>query len=306
MKVAAIDIGSNAVRMIICEVENNKIVEHIEHCRFITRLGDKVKTTGILSDRAIFDTLEVLITFKALMDKHRVDRYYAVATSAVRESANSKKLLNLALQEGIKINIIPGEQEAELIYTGVKSGFDDMGEAKTLLFDVGGGSTEFIYSDPAVKGIKALSVPLGVVKLADMYDFSKPCFMEHMDRIKIPIFNVLKEVISSLNCKPEILIGSAGTPTTLAAIDLEMTKYDWTKTNGYIVSREKIGSIFESLCTISAKDRLDIAGMEKGREDLIIPGILITMELMDSLGINELKISDFGLREGVAIAASNL
>ncbi|WP_022849732.1 Ppx/GppA phosphatase family protein [Limisalsivibrio acetivorans] len=304
MRTATIDIGSNAVRLLIADVEDGKITNYLQHGRHITRLGDKMGQTGKLSEESVVRTLKALQEFGSTIIEYDCKKLKTVATSAVREAENPELLIDAAKEMGFDIEVIDGHTEASLIYKGAVSGIETEHQ-NTLLFDIGGGSTEFIYAKAGEKPA-ALSVPLGVVKLADLYDFSGPCIEEHMDKMKIPIYNVISEVNKHMNCEPEILIASAGTPTTLAAIDLEMEEYDWKQVNGHVLTREAIGSIFERLSTVSGEERLKIKGMEEGREDLIIPGTLITMEMMDMFGMERLTVSDFGLREGLAIAVSEL
>ena len=304
MKVAAIDIGSNAVRLLIAEVEGRKITETYYRKRYITKLGEHIKSLQILSKDSIERTMEALKDFVLTINEHKVQRVHAVATSAVREADNPEDLTKKAEELGLRIEIIDGDTEAGLIYDGVTAGIDIEGK-KVLMFDIGGGSTEFIYSDPE-RGKSGISVPMGVVKMAEMYDFKKIVNMEHMDRMRIPLFSTLDQVLRTLDCKPEVLIGSAGTPTTLAAIDMKMKEYDQEKVNGYVISIEKIKKYFDILCSLTSEERLDVAGMEKGRGEVIIPGILIIGELMNMTGIYDLQVSDYGLREGLAIAIANI
>jgi exopolyphosphatase/guanosine-5'-triphosphate,3'-diphosphate pyrophosphatase len=300
MRVAAIDIGSNAVRMLIAEVDQGKITEHVLSMRIITRLGAGLKNTGRLSEASVIKTLSALQKFVNAIQEHKAERFITVATSAVRECSNRQDLVEPAKEMGINVQVIDGQTEAGLELAGVQAGIE-MGGRKTLLFDIGGGSTEFIYIEGNVKP-KSMSIPLGVVRLADSYDFTKPCPQEDMDKIRIPLFSVLNQVKQGLEFEPELLIGSAGTPTTLAAIDLELSEYDWTKINGYPLKKENIKNIFQKLAALSAEERLAVPGMEKGREDLLIPGTLITLELMEMTGIDTLTVSDFGLREGLILA----
>lgn len=304
MKVAAIDIGSNAVRLLIAEVEGRKITEKYYTKRHITKLGEHINSKQILSEGSIERTVAALRDFVLTINEHKVQRVHAVATSAVREANNSEDLTKRAEEMGLRIEIIDGDTEAGLIYDGVTSGIDTEGK-KVLMFDIGGGSTEFIYSDPE-RGRAGISVPLGVVKMAEMYNFKRVVDMEHMDRMRIPLFSTLDQVMRTLDCKPEVLIGSAGTPTTLAAMDMNMTEYDQEKVNGYVISIEKIKEHFDKLCSITSDERINIPGMEQGREEVIIPGILITGELMNMTGVYDLQVSDYGLREGLAIAIANI
>jgi exopolyphosphatase/guanosine-5'-triphosphate,3'-diphosphate pyrophosphatase len=304
MKVAAIDIGSNAVRLLIAEVENRKITKVYHRSRHITKLAEVLSSQKKLSEDAVLKTMTALADFAHTINEHKVERFHAVATSAVRECTNPEALLEPAKKLGIKIEIIDGDTEAGLIYDGVTSGIETSGK-KVLMFDIGGGSTEFMYSDPEA-GQQGISVPMGVVKFAELYNFKDKINMEDMDRMKIPVFSVLNQVFEHLKCKPDMIIGSAGTPTTLAAMDMQMTEYDQEKVNGYIISKNNIEEHFDKLCGMPAELRLHVPGMEEGREEVIIPGVLITTEIMNMLGMTELTVSDYGLREGLAVAIANV
>lgn len=303
MRAAAIDIGSNAVRLMIADVENGKIVNIVHKDRHVTKLAEVLSTKGILSDASIERTLNALRLFGEAMTVHKAERFHAVATSAVREARNSGILIEAAGKMGINIQVIDGATEAGLIYSGVCSAVDTQ-DKKVLVFDIGGGSTEFIYAEPG-KDQKKISVPMGVVKLAERYDFGGVLDVEQMDRIRIPMFSVLQEVVKFLDCKPDMLIGSAGTPTTLAAIEMHMANYDQIKVNGFEIDKQQIEGILKKLCSMTAEKRLLVPGMEVGRQEVLIPGILLTLELMSMLGMEKLTVSDFGLREGLVVAVAN-
>lgn len=304
MKVAAIDIGSNAVRILIAEVEGRKITNILYRKRYITKLAEVLSSKKMLSSAAVERTMAALKDFIISINEFNVDRVHAVATSAVREATNPELLLEPAKALGLTIEVIDGDTEAGLIHDGITAGIDTEGK-NVLMFDIGGGSTEFIYSD-VERGKAGISVPMGVVKMAELYSFKDRLDMEHMDRMKIPVFSLLDKVIQTLNCKPEMIIGSAGTPTTLAAMDMNMTEYDQEKVNGYVLTKENIIKHFNKLCDMPAELRMHVPGMEKGREEVIIPGVLITIELMDMLGMDRLTVSDYGLREGLAVAIANV
>lgn len=286
-----------------------KSLKYIIKKRHITKLAEVLSSRKkMLSNAAVERTLAALMDFvKSINEIGGVQRVHAVATSAVREATNSELLLNAAKEFGLEIEVIDGDTEAGLIYDGITSGLDIEGK-KTLMFDIGGGSTEFIYSNPET-GNAGLSVPMGVVKkMAELYNFKEKINMEDMDRMTMPIFTILNTVIDTLDCKPEVLIASAGTPTTLAAMDMEMTEYDQEKVNGYILKRPNIEKkhFKKKLCEMPSELRVHIPGMEEGREEVIIPGILILTELMSMLGIEEVVVSDYGVREGLAVAIANV
>jgi exopolyphosphatase/guanosine-5'-triphosphate,3'-diphosphate pyrophosphatase len=230
-----------------------------------------------------------------------VEQVRASATSAVRDAVNGRTFVDAVFQKtGIKLVVIDGDAEARLTLKGVLSGLDS--ESGTLVvLDVGGGSTEFTVSShgsPAY--IK--SMPVGVVRLTEGF----PTSIEMIERVRTVIDQLENElssagIIISRDCE---LVGTAGTATTIAAIKLKMDDYDYRKVNNFIVSRGDIDEIFQRLSLITPRERLTIKGVEKGREDLIIAGLVIIISVMDRFGFNRLKVSDFGLLEGLALSDS--
>ncbi len=303
MLIAGVDIGSNSLRLLIAEVKDGKILEIVHEERVITRLAEGLPRTGKLKTENINASINVLIGFMEIIKKYNVRNYLFVATSAVREASNADQFLSKLDENGIKVNIITGKLEAEFTFKGVNSVID-IKNCNSLIFDIGGGSTEFVYSE---KGniVSTESLDLGVVKLCNMFDFTHAVTDDLVREVKLYIEKILEKVnFSGIN--PDKVIATAGTATTLAAIDMELEQYDYQKVNGYILHISRIKAIFEMIRKMDLPDRCNIKGLEKGREDTIIPGIIIIMAVMEKLNIKNLIISDFGLREGIAIAASDL
>jgi exopolyphosphatase/guanosine-5'-triphosphate,3'-diphosphate pyrophosphatase len=303
MITAAIDVGSNTLRLIIAEVKDKKIEKIIYDDRKITRLAEGLLKTGELSKKQIDATIYALKDFKKHIDIFCPDgssKIKAIATSAVREAKNSELFINEAASIGLNIEVIDGKTEGFLTYTGVNAVINLQDES-SLIFDIGGGSTEFIKTDKGnVKNI--VSLPLGVVKIANLYNVNGIVSANIREKITLYINDILKSLGSDFNAN--LLIGTAGTVTTFAAMDLKMSSYDYKKINGYILKREKIELLIDELCALTAKERLNIKGLEAGREDLVIPGGLIIVEILKRFEKQALIVSDFGLREGAAIAAS--
>ncbi|MGA1846535.1 hypothetical protein [Deferribacter abyssi] len=299
MRAAGIDIGTNTVRLIIADIKNNKIDRIIYQDRKITRLGKGIIHTNKLDEQAVLETVLALKNYKEIIDLFYINKYLAVATSAVREAKNSINFINLCNEIGLNINIIDGNKEAKLTYLGVTSSLD-IKDKNLLIFDIGGGSTEFIlnYNNQ----INYKSIKLGVVKLADEINFIDLITDEVIQKTNA----IIEEKLSEIPYIKEVdtLIATAGTPTTLAAIDLELKDYDYRKVHGYELSREKILNIFEKLRELTSKKRREVDGLEKGREDLIIPGTLIILKIMELTNCQKLIVSDFGLREGIVIHAA--
>ena len=297
---AGIDIGSNSIRLIIAEVENNKIKNIIYQEKATTRLATNINKTGILAEEPFKKSIDVLAGFRKALDKYNVTKIKTVATSAVREARNGEEFIKAAENAGIEISIISGKEEGMLEYLGVCSGFD--AGSHPLILDVGGGSSEIIYMQENNE-LHTESHKIGVVKMADMFDFQNGN-NETLEKCKAYIKEFFKDVTIPDNIQN--FIATAGTATTLAAIDMEMTEYDFNKVNGYKISKEKVIKILNKVYSTPYNKRLEIKGMDKGREDLIIPGILIILEILSKTSIDIITVSDFGLREGAVVrAASN-
>lgn len=295
---AGIDIGSNSIRLIIAEVENNKIKNIIYQEKATTRLATDINKTGILSEEPFNKSISVLAGFRKALDKYNVTKIKTVATSAVREAANGEDFINAAKNAGIEISVISGKEEGMLEYLGVCSGFD--AGSHPLILDVGGGSSEIIYMQENNE-LHTESHKIGVVKMADMFDFQSSS-MEMIEKCRAYIKDFFKNVTIPNNIQS--FIATAGTATTLAAIDMEMTEYDFNKVNGYKITKEKVIEILNKVSATPYNKRLEIKGMDKGREDLIIPGILIILDILSKTNIDIITVSDFGLREGAVVRAA--
>ena len=297
---AAIDLGTNTARLLIGESRpDGTVLQHFIRRR-ITRLGGGFTREYGISPEARDRTLAALQEFAADMAQHNVSRVRAVATSAVRDAANGKEFCReIRETTGIALEVIDGEEEGLLTLRGVLACLDERPEA-LLVFDVGGGSTEYTLTHDGVP-LHTRSLPLGVVRLTE----GKVECRAMADKIDRELTALRKEFAERRLLEyldKAVLVGTAGTATTLAAISMEMTDYDYRRVNNYILSRAEIGVIFERLLPMTPAERLMVPGMEKGREDLIIAGILITLQTMEVFGFDHLKVSDSGLLEGVLLS----
>ena len=296
---ASIDLGTNTARLLIGAESDGKIVRHhISRC--ITRLGGGFsKETGISQDAAQ-RTVAALKDFSAIIREFKVTELRAVATSAVRDAVNRDEFCHeVRAASGIGLEVISGEEEARLTLAGVISGLNGITDTM-LVFDVGGGSTEYTLAT-AGKIIFTRSLPLGVVRLTEGQG-SAAAIADKIER-------ELKLLLAEMNAagvralfEDSTLIATAGTATTLAAIDIGLTDYDYSKVNNHLITATRITEIFKRLSPLSPSERLQqIIGLEEGREDLIVAGILLTLKSMEMFGSKSLKVSDFGLLEGVML-----
>lgn len=304
--IASLDVGTNTLRLLIAENNpDSRDFRPLLFKREITRLGEDFSKRGYLSEKAIERTIESLKTFSQLMRSYEVSRYRAVATSVVREATNGKDFLKIVNKEaGIKVDVISGEEEANLNLRGVTSALRGY-QGRFIIFDIGGGSTEFILGN--IDGpYEVVSTDLGVVHFTETFIQTDPPEPRELENLEAEIGKkVLSLKHSFLERWPDwqgedcLLVGTAGTVTTLASIYLGLTTYDPALVNNLTLQRLWIEQLFHRLKEMRALDRLSIPGLEKGREDLIISGILIVLKVMGVFDFDTLTVSDSGLLEGI-------
>lgn len=239
---ASIDIGTNTVRLLIADVDNNNKINPIHIERRITRLGGGYTEELGISDDAMTRTVDALVDFRTLLDKHEVAEVKAIATSAARRAINKDKFLRDSKEKArIDIDIIDGDLEATLSAAGVLSVVHDIA-GKSIIMDIGGGSTEFVLLD-GQNILGRWSMEFGVVYITEHYLKSAPAKAEELQNAKTYILENLealnKRIITDLGLdgisqiKVDNIIGTAGTVTTIAAIDMNMEEYDPGKINNH-------------------------------------------------------------------------
>ena len=299
-RVAAIDFGTNTARLLVAEIREGGF-EPVRLEREIVRMGGGFSRESGLSGDAQQRGMCCLQRFAGIIRSLDVSQVRAVATSAVRDAINGPAFVkSIHCRTGIELMVIDGILEGELTLAGVLAGLDRR-EKELLVFDVGGGSTEFTLArDGRAQFVRSL--PLGVVRLTE----GKVTPEAVSEKIGRELDLLMQEMATALvrPASGATLVGSAGTATTLAAIAMEMKDYDYRKVNNATISRQQIENIYERLLPMAPEERLKVPGLEKGREDLIIAGILITLHTMDRFGFDTLKVSDYGLLEGLIVSGS--
>ncbi len=298
---AAIDLGTNTARLLIGNVSQDGRVSPVVYMRRITRLGGGFTKERGISAEAQERTAAALREFAAEMKRQGVAQTRAVATSAVRDAANREEFRALIQREtGINLEVIDGETEGTLTLRGVLAEIDEK-DSDFLVFDVGGGSTEYTLARDE-KILFTESLPLGVVRLTEGKS-GCAAMEEKILRELLPIRDKMacRGLLHHLD--NAVLVGTAGTATSLAAISPGLVVYDYRLVNNYVMGIDEIRDILATLLPLKAEERLAVPGLEKGREDLIIAGILIIVNTMETFGFARLKVSDFGLLEGVLLSA---
>ena len=303
--IASIDIGSNTARLLILESTGDQKFNLLVSKRNITRLGEGIDAQGKLTEHRMQTTLKVLSRFRQICLENGDPPLFAVATSAVREASNGQEFVRLAKKEtGIDIKVITWEEEARLTLKGVYWKIPHENR-RVITFDIGGGSTEFILSEG--ENIKDFcSTSLGVVRLTEKFITQHPIDEREYHSLQNHLQYELQTVKKKLSAfLPELLIGTAGTVTTLAALKENIYPYDPEKIHGSTFSRPEAEAILDDLKGRSLSQRLLLKPIETGREDLIIAGTAIVLETMRAFGCEILTVSEYSLREGLILRAMN-
>jgi exopolyphosphatase/guanosine-5'-triphosphate,3'-diphosphate pyrophosphatase len=301
---SSIDVGSNTIRLLIGEIRNNRIIDVFSE-RKITRLGNGILETGRLQDRNLDVSIAVLREFSSLIAKHGVTYARAVGTSALREADNSDVFIQKVFNDtGISIQVISGEKEAELTLKGILLSLPASpynAQQSLLIIDLGGGSAEWILSKDR-HPINIGSIPAGVIKLAGNFIKSDPVSEGDIAALNneiVSCLNILNIGVGQQIEKDTRFIGTGGTFTTIASVDMGLETYSREKIHLHVVSLDRLRGMSKKLLSLPLSEREKVKGLEPGRADLIIPGIQFTIKVMDFFKFNELTISDYGLLEGV-------
>jgi len=290
---ASIDVGTHTTRLLIAVLRNDRL-EPILKKRVVTKLGFYFNS-GYLADKGINSLIDTLSQYAQDMKRHEVNNYQAVATAVLREAKNAEELINLIRDKtGIEIKIISGQSEAELTAKGVLSTLE-IPKKSSLIVDIGGGSTELIWENDKKK---VVSLALGATHLTQSFLKHDPPLNQEIKEA----FCKAKEVIQASNFpSPVFLVGTAGSISTLAALDLKMTVYQPHLINGHILTKNSIETIFSTLCSMDAQQRLTLPGLEPGREEIILGGTIIALSLLEVFHQDRMIVSEGGLLEGVLV-----
>ncbi len=298
---AAVDVGTNTVRLLIAGRDSSRL-RPVLRMRRITGLGRRLRETGAIGEPEFGESVAALRAFRRAMDRLGVGPgdVRACGTAALREASNGDAFLAAAAAAGVPVEVISADEEARLTWAGVTRG---AGARGTVVMDTGGGSTEFIVGPGRGESV---SLPLGVVVLREEFRLSDPPETWQVRNLK----HFLAERIAGgtrawTRRRFRRMVGTAGTFTTLAALDMRMTAYRPERIDGYTMSVRRVREWEDRLCGMTAGRILALPGMEKGRERYIVPGICEAVAAMDRFGVGRLEVSDAGLLEGILLGLAH-
>lgn len=301
MKLAAIDIGTNSIHMIVVEAHGKRF-EVIDREKIMVKLGAGLFGPMRLTDRAMNDGLEVLRRYCKLAESRGVEEILAVATSAVRESDNGTEFLDTVVREtGLVPRVISGTEEARLIFLAARHALD-LGAERSLVIDIGGGSVEVaVGSQDEV--VLCQSLRLGVQRLLARQGSPEALSARQLHELKGYVEGAASDVMTAAHkLGYRRVIGTSGTIRTLGeAAHSAAGGTPWRSVNAQIVRRKDLRELVRRLCEMDLARRARFAGTGEGRADTIHLGGVLLLSLLELARVEELTLSDASLREGVIL-----
>ena len=300
-RVAAVDCGTNAVRLLVAEISvSSGTLIDLDRRLEITRLGQGVDQTGQLSDAGLSRTVDVLHRYAAIIRQHDVRRVRVVATSATRDAENRDVFVSAVDRIlGVPPEVVSGDEEARLSYAGATRGLPSDLPPPCLVVDIGGGSTEFVLGDGAVRA--ALSVDIGCVRMTERHFVSDPPTVAEVAAARTDIDRAIEQVASVIPLgDARTLIGLAGSVATVAGIALELPAYDSAKIHLARIAADDVRSISDALLAASHAERATIPVMHPGRVDVIAAGALVLRRILDCTGLPAVVASEHDILDGLA------
>jgi exopolyphosphatase/guanosine-5'-triphosphate,3'-diphosphate pyrophosphatase len=296
--VAAIDCGTNSTRLLVSDASG----QPIERLMQITRLGQGVDATGRLAPEAIERTLAVLTEYRSVMDRLGVERGRLAATSAARDAANGAEFLAAAGRvTGIEPELLTGIEEGRLSLAGAVADLDPV-DGPFLVVDIGGGSTELVAgADANDPDLTAVSLQMGCVRMAERFLATDPPAASELAAAAAEVATQIERAIAA---HPQFvtarrLVGLAGTVSTIASLEVEMTDYDRDLVHHVVLTADHVRRWRDVLASDTAAERLARPGMVPGREDVIVGGVLVLDGVMSALGFTECLVSEADILDGL-------
>ena len=300
-RVAVIDIGTNSTRLLVADVAGGR-VSPVERRSTVTRLGRGVDLSGRLSAEAIEDVCEAIGGYVGLLQELGAETVDAIATSAVRDAGNGSAFIaELRERFALSARILDGEEEARATYLGATS--EALPTVPTLVVDIGGGSTEMVVGTGREISFHD-SLQAGVVRHTERCIGSDPPGAGELEALATDVRGLIEESVGA-GVEASQGIAVAGTPTSLAAVEMELEPYDPTRVHGHVLALPSIQRMLSRLASAPLAERVEIPGMHPDRAPTIVAGVVILIETMRAFGLEEIAVSEHDILYGTALAAAD-
>jgi exopolyphosphatase/guanosine-5'-triphosphate,3'-diphosphate pyrophosphatase len=301
MRIGAIDIGSNSTRLLLAEIKDGVIAE-ISRQSIVTRLGDGVDTSGKLNDAAMNRVFEAIDEYSGEIVLAGCDRVGGVATSAVRDATNGKEFAEeVGARYGIPIEVIGGDREAELTFLGASSGDALDGAGRSIVVDIGGGSTEFIVGSGG-ELLFHVSTKLGAVRQSERWLKTDPPNEDELKQLLDEASTIIADAVP-VEFRRDIArgIGVAGTPTVLASVDQALDPFDPWKVHGYPITIDASERLLNQLADLPLDERRKVIGLHPDRAPTIVAGAAIMLAAMRVFELDRVTVSEHDILYGIAL-----
>jgi exopolyphosphatase/guanosine-5'-triphosphate,3'-diphosphate pyrophosphatase len=299
-RLAAIDIGTNSIRMIVAEALRHGSYRILDDEKEPTRIGRNLSTTGRLNPEAVESSLQTLRRMKQIVTGYQVRELRAIATCAVREATDGADFCRRVRDEvGLDIQVVSAEDEARLAFYGVPRSFDLDGK-NVAVVDIGGGSTEIVLaSNKLIESI--YTTPLGAVRMTELYGGSQAESNEEFERLVRSVDRLLKKHTEKPPFVPHLLIGSGGTFTTLGSMVLAARGAASQRVQGAVVTQAEVRHLLDRLRKMPAKNRRAVPGLSPDRADIIVAGLVVIDAVLRRFRVNQLQVHAGGVRDGLLL-----
>jgi exopolyphosphatase/guanosine-5'-triphosphate,3'-diphosphate pyrophosphatase len=304
-RVAAIDIGSNSIRQIVADISADGDIVVVDEMKAAPRLGAGLDDTGRLREDAIEGAVEAIDRMATLARRHGAETIETVATSAVRDAANSEEFVARVKQvTGLRVRVLDGNAEARLCFRSALAHFE-LGAGRAVVMDIGGGSLELAASvDGVVEHLTSL--PLGALRLTERY-FTEGTRRKAVRALRREARRAIRPELPLRDWRGAQLIGSGGTFTNLAGMHLARQGVQVARSvHGTSVPRVDLEHVLEMLAAMDPDERSHVDGLNPGRADIIVAGLAVAAEVMARLDARELTVSRYGIREGILLEAARV
>jgi exopolyphosphatase / guanosine-5'-triphosphate,3'-diphosphate pyrophosphatase len=302
VRVAVVDIGTNSTRLLVADVDAAGALSEVERRTEVTRLGHGVDRDGVLAQDAMARVFATLADYRRRIDTHDVQRAVAVLTSAVRDAANGAAFTARVRDDyGLDARTVGGDEEARLTFLGATSNRAHDGSTPTVVIDIGGGSTELVVGTGDQVGFH-VSTQAGVVRHSERHIHTDPPEREDLDALAADV-----RAIFATNVPPEArdevaaAIAVAGTPTSLAAIDLDLECYRSDRVHGHLLTLDACDRMLERLAALPEPERRQVRGLHPDRAPTIVAGAVMLIEALRLFGLHETEVSDQDILHGAAL-----
>lgn len=300
-RVAVIDIGTNSTRLLVADVIDGE-VSQVERRSTVTRLGRGVDMSGHLSGEAIEDVCAAIGNYMGILQELGAETVDAIATSAVRDADNGSAFVaELRERFALSSRVLDGEEEARSTYLGATS--EALPSGPTLVVDIGGGSTELVVGQRSEVTFHD-SLQAGVVRHSERCIASDPPTAGELEALAADVRGLIESSVGTGVGEVSGAIAVAGTPTSLAAIELGLEPYDPARVHGHVLALPSIQRMLSQLASVPLAERVEIPGLHPDRAPTIVAGVVILVEVMRAFEVEEVRVSEHDILYGTAITAS--